>query len=371
MEAEASSPLPPLSDVANHPPSSLDPYSNPLYLHAADSSSISLVPEKLTGEDNYNLWSRSIVKVLIGKNKLGFLHGSVPKPADDHPDLGAWDRCNAIVGTWLTNSLSIDIATQVMYLDDAAVIWSTLETLYKQRNDSTIFHLEQQIELLQQGSMNLSTFFNKLRALWEELKMYEPYPICTCGGCTCQANRKLIKICEKKKVVKFLMKLNESYHPARRQILMIDPLPDMSRAYSMIAQEEKHRQALPPDSMVFQTSAQPISRPKSVNLISSKPRPVCSHCGLTGHTISRCYKLHGYPPASKPPRPWSSRPPLLPKPRASSQTHPVNMVNSDPDHLAPIPDSPKSSFTMEQAQALFGQLQSQFRARKEAPGSSA
>ena len=27
-----------------------------------------------------------------------------------------------------------------------------------------------------------------------------------------------------------------------------------------------------------------------------KERPVCSHCGITGHTMEKCYKLHGYPP---------------------------------------------------------------------------
>uniref|UniRef100_A0A2N9ECH7 Uncharacterized protein n=1 Tax=Fagus sylvatica TaxID=28930 RepID=A0A2N9ECH7_FAGSY len=29
---------------------------------------------------------------------------------------------------------------------------------------------------------------------------------------------------------------------------------------------------------------------------SRKDRPICSHCGLKGHTTDKCYKLHGYPP---------------------------------------------------------------------------
>uniref|UniRef100_A0A6N2MET4 Malectin-like domain-containing protein n=1 Tax=Salix viminalis TaxID=40686 RepID=A0A6N2MET4_SALVM len=27
-----------------------------------------------------------------------------------------------------------------------------------------------------------------------------------------------------------------------------------------------------------------------------KDRPICTHCGLLGHTVEKCYKLHGYPP---------------------------------------------------------------------------
>ena len=30
-----------------------------------------------------------------------------------------------------------------------------------------------------------------------------------------------------------------------------------------------------------------------------RDKPTCSHCGLIGHTMERCYKLHGYPPGYK------------------------------------------------------------------------
>ena len=30
-----------------------------------------------------------------------------------------------------------------------------------------------------------------------------------------------------------------------------------------------------------------------------KDRPVCTHCGKTGHTVDKCYKLHGFPPGFK------------------------------------------------------------------------
>ena len=30
-----------------------------------------------------------------------------------------------------------------------------------------------------------------------------------------------------------------------------------------------------------------------------KERPVCNHCGVVGHTMNKCYKIHGYPPRYK------------------------------------------------------------------------
>ena len=36
------------------------------------------------------------------------------------------------------------------------------------------------------------------------------------------------------------------------------------------------------------------------NTFQKKERPFCTHCNFHGHTIERCYKIHGYPPGYKP-----------------------------------------------------------------------
>ena len=33
---------------------------------------------------------------------------------------------------------------------------------------------------------------------------------------------------------------------------------------------------------------------------SKKERPICIYCGLIGHIVDKCYKLHGYPSGYKP-----------------------------------------------------------------------
>ena len=33
--------------------------------------------------------------------------------------------------------------------------------------------------------------------------------------------------------------------------------------------------------------------------VKGKDRPMCTHCGKLGHTIDKCYKLHGFPPSFK------------------------------------------------------------------------
>ncbi|XP_019056421.1 PREDICTED: uncharacterized protein LOC109116083 [Tarenaya hassleriana] len=229
--------------------SSRNPYSCPYFLHAADTSSLQLVPQKLTGELNYGTWSRAIRKSLNIKNKYGFVTGKISKPSPDHPDYEDWWRCNDAVCTWLHNSVSMDIHISIVYLDEAHQIWKNLETRFKQQNVSKIFSIQQQLDLLHQGSMTLDAYYNKLSSLWEELRNYEPFPACNCGGCTCGGWRcglaeKWLEMSERGNVVRFLMRLNDSYAAARRQILMIEPLPDLTKVFNLVSQEEKQRISL-------------------------------------------------------------------------------------------------------------------------------
>ncbi|MCI63670.1 receptor-like serine/threonine kinase, partial [Trifolium medium] len=40
------------------------------------------------------------------------------------------------------------------------------------------------------------------------------------------------------------------------------------------------------------TAGKPKTNPK-------KDRPLCAHCGGIGHTMEKCFKLHGYPPGHR------------------------------------------------------------------------
>jgi len=61
---------------------------------------------QLTGIENYALWSRSIKLALLGRNKIGLVDGSC-KQEDVSVELrGQWERVNAIVLSWLLNSVS-------------------------------------------------------------------------------------------------------------------------------------------------------------------------------------------------------------------------------------------------------------------------
>ncbi|XP_057455479.1 uncharacterized protein LOC130746772 [Lotus japonicus] len=108
----------------------------------------------------------------------------------------------------------------------------------------------------------------------------------------------------------FLMGLNDSFSQVRGSLLLMDPIPPINKVFSLVIQEEKQRE-VGAGNGVSEHSSQAFaaassqggsrssdSADKAKN--SKKDRPICSHCGIPGHTAAKCFKLHGYPPGMKP-----------------------------------------------------------------------
>ena len=249
--------------------------------YLGDNPSAILVREKLSGGDNYHTWSRFMTIALSAMSKIGFVDGSIAQPDDrSSPMFNLWIRCDAMVTSWIYNSISQEILSSVIYKQTAREVWLDLQHRFSQRNASRIFQLHREISNLAQGQSSVHTYFLSLQALWVELSSYKPLPECSCG---------LMKTVEdyrqQENVMAFFIGLNDSFANIRAQILLMDPLPSVNRAFSLVQQYESLRSV-------------------GSNVISSeqanrRETPVCSHCGVSGHAADKCYKLHGYPPGYK------------------------------------------------------------------------
>ncbi|KAL4379256.1 hypothetical protein GQ457_02G035690 [Hibiscus cannabinus] len=297
------------------PPSTNDQFendSNPYYLHQSDSLGMVLVSQPLVN-DNYNSWKRSMVMALSAKNKLGFVDGSISAPPSTNTDLlHSWNRANNMVNSWILNSVSKDIAASLLYHSTASAIWNDLEDRFAQNNGPRIFQLKKKFGDLVQGSMSISVYYTQLKTIWDELASVKPS--CNCLQCNCGGLQKLLDDQQKELTMQFLMGLNESFATVRGQILLMDPLPNITKV----------------------------------------TRPQCSHCGLLGHTKEKCYKLHGYPPG------YGSR-------TKNPVNNPVNnVVVADSSSTS----SAQQSLTSQQCQQLISMLTSQLQAASTAEVSS-
>ncbi|XP_038896914.1 uncharacterized protein LOC120085123 [Benincasa hispida] len=105
-------------------------------------------------------------------------------------------------------------------------------------------------------------------------------------------------------VMIFLMGLNKSYNQIRAQILLIDSLSAINKVFSLIIQEERQRSicqnSSSVESITLMANIDGIKRSESAKFKRKYgQRLICSYCGIKGHIVDKCYKLHGYPPSHR------------------------------------------------------------------------
>ncbi|GJZ88337.1 ribonuclease H-like domain-containing protein, partial [Tanacetum coccineum] len=343
--AAAAPPPPPLTggDGGDNPQvvliSNLDA-GNPLHVHNSDNSSSVLVPFKLLGTENYRMWNNAMKLALQARNKYGFVDGSCVRDsyADSDVLCAQWDRCNAMVLTWIMNVVSSDVYMGLVYSENAADVWKELNETYDKVDGSIVYNLIQKIGSVKQGGSTVADYYHKLNSLWREFDA----------------------------ITKFLMGLDDCYQPVKITLLTRDPLPDVKDAYATVSREESHR-GIPEtpeviDAKMHATSfaAKSYNQNKKGtnnnfnrnnfrgngpnNIRGPNPNLICKNCGFTGHTIERCYELIGYPPGYKKPN--------APKQHEFKPNFNANCDTKGSDKQPSACNSP-ASFTAEQMQKLL------------------
>ncbi|KAL0408879.1 UNVERIFIED_CONTAM: hypothetical protein Sradi_1822300 [Sesamum radiatum] len=87
---------------------------NVLYIHPSEHSSLSLTSSPLDGS-NFMAWRRAVYVSLGTKMKLGFIDGSVSRPAFGSATFEQWRRVDLMVTSWIWNSMSKDIVEAFMF----------------------------------------------------------------------------------------------------------------------------------------------------------------------------------------------------------------------------------------------------------------
>ncbi|XP_042012210.1 uncharacterized protein LOC121760635 [Salvia splendens] len=279
-------PIPPMEDS-----------SSPYYLHPSDNPSFQLVPHVLIGS-NYINWSRSVTTTLLAKNKIAFVNGTLPRPTEDDWLFSAWLRCNNMVVSWLRNSISAQICSSIMYIDNAHEIWSDLRDRFSQLDTARVYQLRQKIMSLTQGNEDVNTYFTNLRILRDEYRHSQPITWCICVICRCNSASKWNSYQEEECSMQFLIGLNSSFSQIRSSILSKIPMPSLSKVFSLVLQEERQRTIDGNSSYTSVVTPSVSEQPYSANAAQSYNRNrICSHCGKTNHTVDKYFVLHGFPPS--------------------------------------------------------------------------
>ncbi|XP_069152849.1 uncharacterized protein [Solanum lycopersicum] len=158
---------------------------------------------------------------------------------------GQWERLKAIVLSWLMNVVSKSLLSDIAFSSSAFDVWTDLKERFDRVDGSRTYSLHKDIATLQPGSVSTSMYYKT----------------------------------EKQKLYQFLMGLNESYHQARSQMLMMDPLPSINYAYARIVGDENQKVVVNGVNDIF------AALESLVALYSKKFEPaVCNTANTTGKT---------------------------------------------------------------------------------------
>ncbi|XP_057948385.1 uncharacterized protein LOC131144056 [Malania oleifera] len=169
-----------------------------------------------------------------------------------------------MVLSWLLNSINKSLRQGLFYCQNPSKVWKDLDHRFSQSNHPRLYHLKRDLITLHQNSMTVTAYYNTIKGLWDELQtLQEP------NSCTCSARKNATAREDTEHLFQFLIGLNDSFHNIRSQILAMDPLPSIAKAYATVHQEESwrhlHLPLLPtPDNtavVVTRSSHQTLNRP--------------------------------------------------------------------------------------------------------------
>ncbi|KAK4382735.1 Retrovirus-related Pol polyprotein from transposon RE2 [Sesamum angolense] len=268
-----------------------------LQLHGSDHPGMVLVSAPLTG-NNYLNWSFGVKRALRAKMKLGFIDGTSIKPNANHPHFEQWIRVDSMVTTWILNSISKDIVEAFMYTKSSRNLWLDLEQRYGECNGPQLYQLQREICSMTQGTTPLSSYFTNIKKLWDEMSELKPVPQCTCHGCTCGASKAMTDMASFTQLMQFLMGLSDVFDSVRHQLLVMDPVPSINKAYAMVQSVEKQRQVHMELSESTESAALHVRGGNKFDkrkFTTDKRPQYCVHCDRAGHSKETCFKIHGTP----------------------------------------------------------------------------
>ncbi|XP_020555141.1 uncharacterized protein LOC110013299 [Sesamum indicum] len=136
---------------------------------------------------------------------MSFISKDAEIPERNTKEFEQWIKVDSMVTSWILNSISRDIVESFMYTKTSKELWTELENRYGQSNGPMEYRLKRELASLSQARENA------------DIKSSD-------------------------QLMQFLMGLKDSYDHVRSQILMMEPYPNVSKAFSMVLRIEKQKE---------------------------------------------------------------------------------------------------------------------------------
>ncbi|XP_074299323.1 uncharacterized protein LOC141630392 [Silene latifolia] len=234
---------------------------------------------------------------LKSRRKFGFVNGTIKKPTST-VDLENWEAVQRTLVQWIRHTIDPSLLANVSYVDDASVLWSELKAQFAVVDGTKIHGLKTQLHNCKQTKvMDVTSYYGKLKSLWDSLVIHEPPFACTCGKCECGIGPKAIQRLDNERLHQVFMGLDSTlYGHIRSQEFQLETLPSLNRAYNIVLQEERLCTANMDLDVLAVTAFATPSAPNSIvwRALRDKERGerqqlFCSVCNTRGHEAHMCF----------------------------------------------------------------------------------
>ncbi|XP_054794561.1 uncharacterized protein LOC129300062 [Prosopis cineraria] len=179
------------------------------------------------------------------------------------------------------------------YAHSASLVWADLKERFDKVTGSSIFAIHREINSHVQGSLTVSSYYTRLKELWEEQSFLIAVPTCKC-----ETSKVYFDLMQQQRLLQFLKGLSESYSQARSQILLMTPLPSVNQAYNMIMEDEAQKLIAGSNkSSPIEGATMAVGRGQGRGRGRGRGNSSleCAHCHKRGHVKENCYEIIGYP----------------------------------------------------------------------------
>ncbi|CAN6697500.1 unnamed protein product [Malus baccata var. baccata] len=149
-----------------------------------------------------------------------------------------------------------------------------------------LYHIESEIHDCVQGTITVSSYFTRLKVLWDERDVVIGLP-----DCDSNTLQHVLVFQQNQKAIKFPMGLNETFNAVKDKILLMDPLPPINKVYSLVLRHEKQQNTI--TGKALKSAYMKCARCNKNNHTTEAccAHLKCDYCGWKGHIIDYCRKL--------------------------------------------------------------------------------
>ncbi|KAL2921867.1 Translation initiation factor IF-3 [Bienertia sinuspersici] len=178
----------------------------------------------------------------------------------------------------LTGSMSHNVKESVIYVKETKEIWDQLKRRFSMTNGTRKYKLNKAVYDLRQKDKSVLEYYNKMKALWDEIDaMRNLPPITSMTPGVVAFVRALNLEREEERLFQFLSGLEDDYVAEKIHVLMFTPLPSVEDACARSSHEEAQRELQKEDKPTMETVA-----------MLSRKEEWCSLCEMKGNSKEKC-----------------------------------------------------------------------------------